>query len=263
MALLELLRKAELEEDVDFLREGVPAMAQQLMELEVAQQVGAEKYERTARRSGERNGYRERQWDTRVGNIELRVPRAGLSWPLPGRRGRGCARGAAVHADGRRASTWTTRARLARVAPPAQTRQARHAATAASRVQGSSSRRVELYAVLRALPSVASAPGRGHAPGIRRRRPEARSPRRLTSAAHFWPGSRVGLQGSRPRRLVTVAQLAVFGSCYEPLRCAGAALSCGLIPALQTEAPAVLRRARSARRAQSASGRCIGCFSPA
>ena len=48
MALLELLRKAELDEDVDFLREGVRAMAQQLMELEVAQHVGAEKYERAA-----------------------------------------------------------------------------------------------------------------------------------------------------------------------------------------------------------------------
>jgi len=46
MALLELLRKAELEEDVDFLRDGVRAMAQQLMELEVSQHVGADKYER-------------------------------------------------------------------------------------------------------------------------------------------------------------------------------------------------------------------------
>ena len=75
MALLELLRKAELDEDVDFLREGVRAMAQQLMELEVAQHVGADKYERSTNRTGERNGYRDRQWDTRVGSIELRVPR--------------------------------------------------------------------------------------------------------------------------------------------------------------------------------------------
>src|SRR5438552_13185414 len=73
MALLELLCKAELDEDVDFLREGVRVMAQQLMELEVAQHVGAEKYERAA--TGERNGYRDRSWDTRVGSIELRVPR--------------------------------------------------------------------------------------------------------------------------------------------------------------------------------------------
>ena len=75
MALLELLRKAELDEDVDFLREGVRAMAQQLMELEVAQHVRADKYERSTSRTGERNGYRDRQWDTRVGSIELRVPR--------------------------------------------------------------------------------------------------------------------------------------------------------------------------------------------
>jgi len=58
MALLELLRKAELDEDIDFLREGVRAMAQQLMELEVSQHLGADKYERSAGRNGERNGYR-------------------------------------------------------------------------------------------------------------------------------------------------------------------------------------------------------------
>jgi putative transposase len=75
MALLELLRKAELDEDVDFLREGVRLMAQQLMEAEVAQHVGADRYERTSARSGERNGYRERSWDTRAGSLELRVPR--------------------------------------------------------------------------------------------------------------------------------------------------------------------------------------------
>jgi transposase-like protein len=75
IALQELLRKAELDSDVDFLREGVRVMAQQLMELEVAQHVGAEKYERAADRQGERNGYRDRTWDTRVGSIELRVPR--------------------------------------------------------------------------------------------------------------------------------------------------------------------------------------------
>src|SRR5918912_2767738 len=45
------------------------------MELEVAQHLGAERYQRTPERHGERNGYRERTWDTRVGSIELRVPR--------------------------------------------------------------------------------------------------------------------------------------------------------------------------------------------
>src|SRR5579871_23808 len=75
MALDDLLRKAQLSDDVDFLREGVQTVAQALMEAEVAQHLGAGRYERTAERSGERNGHRERRWDTRVGSIQLRVPR--------------------------------------------------------------------------------------------------------------------------------------------------------------------------------------------
>ncbi len=75
MALEELLRKAQLSNDVDFLREGIQALAQALMEAEVAQHVGAGRYERSAERTGERNGHRERRWDTRVGSIQLRVPR--------------------------------------------------------------------------------------------------------------------------------------------------------------------------------------------
>ncbi len=75
MALVELLDKAQMEGDVDFLREGVRVLSQTLMELEVRQHVGAERYERTASRSGQRNGYRERRWDTRVGTIDLQVPR--------------------------------------------------------------------------------------------------------------------------------------------------------------------------------------------
>jgi hypothetical protein len=50
-------------------------LAQELMELELAEHVGAERHERTPERSGYRNGYRERPWDTRVGSIELQVPR--------------------------------------------------------------------------------------------------------------------------------------------------------------------------------------------
>jgi putative transposase len=75
MALEDLLRKADLEGDADFLREGVRVLSQALMELEVTRHVGAERHERTALRSGQRNGYREREWDTRVGTVELRVPR--------------------------------------------------------------------------------------------------------------------------------------------------------------------------------------------
>lgn len=75
MALVQLLRKAELDRDTDFLRDGVRVLSHALMELEVTEHVGAERHERTPMRTGQRNGYREREWDTRVGTIELQVPR--------------------------------------------------------------------------------------------------------------------------------------------------------------------------------------------
>ena len=75
MALAELLRKAEADPGLDVLREGVRVLAETLMALEVEQHVRAGHHERTPERTGQRNGYRERAWDTRVGTIDLRVPR--------------------------------------------------------------------------------------------------------------------------------------------------------------------------------------------
>ena len=75
MALMDLLRKAAVDPDVDFLREALRVTSQALMEAEVEAHLGAGRYERTGERSGQRNGYRDRTWDTRVGSIELRVPR--------------------------------------------------------------------------------------------------------------------------------------------------------------------------------------------
>ena len=46
MALAKLLRKAEMEGDADFLREGVRVMGQAVMELEVSRHIGAERHER-------------------------------------------------------------------------------------------------------------------------------------------------------------------------------------------------------------------------
>ncbi len=85
MALEDLLRKAQLEGEVDVFRAGVQALAQAMMELEVTQHVGAEPYERVPARRGQRNGTREREWDTRVGPIDLTVPRVrdGRLLPLP------------------------------------------------------------------------------------------------------------------------------------------------------------------------------------
>src|SRR5262249_33685667 len=63
------------EQDGDVLREGIRVLAQALMETEVAGLIGAERYERTGERAGYRNGYRLRTWDTRVGTIELAIPK--------------------------------------------------------------------------------------------------------------------------------------------------------------------------------------------
>src|SRR5438874_7740297 len=63
------------EEDTDVLREGVRVLAQALMDAEVSTYIGAELYERTDSRTAHRNGYRTRTWDTRVGTVELRVPK--------------------------------------------------------------------------------------------------------------------------------------------------------------------------------------------
>ena len=58
------------EQDGDVLREGVRVLAQALMEAEVTELVGAERYERTEERTAHRNGSRARTWDTRVGTLE-------------------------------------------------------------------------------------------------------------------------------------------------------------------------------------------------
>jgi len=75
VALQELLRQYQDDAQIDALREGVRLLAEALMELEVREQVGAERYERTPGRKTYRNGYRERAWDTRVGTIPLRIPK--------------------------------------------------------------------------------------------------------------------------------------------------------------------------------------------
>jgi transposase-like protein len=71
------------QDDVDALREGVQVLAQLVMEAEVTGQIGAGHYERSSDRTAYRNGYRTRRWDTRVGTIELKIPKvsAGAYFP--------------------------------------------------------------------------------------------------------------------------------------------------------------------------------------
>ena len=76
MALLNSVRKAIEEGDGDFLRETVHLLAQGFMEAEVTELTGVPKGERAPdRRLTSRNGYRDRRWDTRVGTIDLAIPR--------------------------------------------------------------------------------------------------------------------------------------------------------------------------------------------
>ena len=82
MALVDVLRKGE-DPEADFLQEGVRWLVQELMEAEVSAQIGAERYARTEERTTQRNGYRPRPWDTRVGTLELAIPklRSGSYFP--------------------------------------------------------------------------------------------------------------------------------------------------------------------------------------
>jgi transposase-like protein len=70
--------------DADLLREMISFAAQRLMELEVENLTGAGYGEKSAERLVQRNGYRERDWETRAGTVELRIPklRKGSYFPV-------------------------------------------------------------------------------------------------------------------------------------------------------------------------------------
>ena len=82
LPLAELLEKAG---DGDFLRAVAEAVLQLLMEADVEGLIGAARHERTAERQTYRNGYRDRALDTRLGTLQLRIPklRAGPSYFPP------------------------------------------------------------------------------------------------------------------------------------------------------------------------------------
>jgi transposase-like protein len=72
IALREMLEKGS---DATFLREMIGFAAQRLMELEVGEVTGAAHGERSPGRLVQRNGYRDRDWQTRAGTVELRIPK--------------------------------------------------------------------------------------------------------------------------------------------------------------------------------------------
>lgn len=81
IALRTLLEKGS---DTSFLREMIGFAAERLMALESEGLCGAAPGERSPERRNQRNGYRDRDWQTRAGTVELRIPKLRHGSYFPG-----------------------------------------------------------------------------------------------------------------------------------------------------------------------------------
>jgi transposase-like protein len=82
--MIALRALVEKNPDADLLREMIGFAAHRLMELEVEGLTGAGYGERSPDRVAQRNGYRERDWETRAGTVELRIPKLRQGSYFPG-----------------------------------------------------------------------------------------------------------------------------------------------------------------------------------